>query len=95
MLSVAKCKNLLGSSDLTDAEIERLRNQLYGLAEMMVINFKTKLEQPEAIVNLVPQIDQDNVVERAAMNEAEGNISRHKSEKRAVIDYWKSNKYER
>lgn len=44
MISLAECRKILGDAgrDLTDAELERLRQELYGLADIAVTCFLTK-----------------------------------------------------
>lgn len=41
MLSTAKCRSLLAKSNCTDEEIEKIRDQLYALAETIVDVVKT------------------------------------------------------
>ena len=44
MISLAECRKILGEAgrDLTDAELERLRQELYGLADIAVSCFLAK-----------------------------------------------------
>jgi hypothetical protein len=44
MISLAECRKLLGEAGrgLSDAEIDRLRQQLYGLADIAVSCYLTK-----------------------------------------------------
>jgi hypothetical protein len=44
MISLAECRKILGAAgrDLTDSELERLRQELYGLADIAVTNFLAK-----------------------------------------------------
>jgi len=41
MISLAECRKILGDAarDLTDADLERLRQELYGLADIAVTHF--------------------------------------------------------
>ena len=41
MISLAECRKILGAAgrDLTDAQLERLRQDLYGLADITVTCF--------------------------------------------------------
>lgn len=42
MLSVDKCKNLIENTELTDEEVEEIRNSLYELAELTWDIYKDK-----------------------------------------------------
>jgi hypothetical protein len=44
MISLAECRKILGEAgrDLTDAHLERLRRELYGLADITVTSFLEK-----------------------------------------------------
>jgi len=42
MLSLEKCRSLLGEQDLSEEEVEEIRRQLYGLAEVLVRTFTSK-----------------------------------------------------
>ena len=44
MISLAECRKILGEAgrDLTDAQLERLRRELYGLADITVTCFLAK-----------------------------------------------------
>ena len=44
MISLAECRKILGEAgrDLSDAQLERLRQELYGLADITVTSFLTK-----------------------------------------------------
>ena len=44
MISLAECRKILGEAgrDLTDTEVERLRQELYGLADITVTCFLSK-----------------------------------------------------
>jgi hypothetical protein len=50
MLSVDRCRQLLGNAarDLSDAEVERLRNQLYRFAEVAVSIVRERQRSLEA-----------------------------------------------
>lgn len=47
MLSLEKCRAVLGQPRLSDDEIEDIRNKLYGIAEIMVTQFLTKSSEPD------------------------------------------------
>lgn len=55
MLSIDRCRQLLGSTGqaMTDAQVERLRDQLYGLADFTVSVF-LKLEDARSDNNTLP-----------------------------------------
>jgi hypothetical protein len=44
MISLVECRKILGEAgrDLTDAQLERLRRELYGLADITVTCFLAK-----------------------------------------------------
>jgi hypothetical protein len=44
MISLAECRKILGEAgrELSDAELDRLRRELYGLADIVVTCFLTK-----------------------------------------------------
>ena len=44
MISLAECRKILGEAgrDLTDAQLDRLRRELYGLADITVTCFLAK-----------------------------------------------------
>lgn len=44
MISLAECRKILGEAgrDLTDAQLERLRQELYGLADITLTCFLAK-----------------------------------------------------
>jgi len=50
MISLAECRKILGAAarDLSDADLERLRQELYGLADIAVTLFLEKRARPSA-----------------------------------------------
>lgn len=42
MLSIAKCRALLKGHDLTDEQIERVRDLLYQLSNLLIENYLSK-----------------------------------------------------
>jgi hypothetical protein len=48
MISLAECRKILGDAGrgLSDAEVDRLRQQLYGLADIAVSCYLTKRTKP-------------------------------------------------
>jgi len=50
MISLAECRKILGDAgrDLTDAQLERLRQDLYGLADIAVTCFLSQTSRKAA-----------------------------------------------
>ena len=91
MLKVERCRRLLGKHgrELSDAEVERIRDSLYAVAGMMVDAFVEPGlggRRPfERALELVPENESDAVAERAAIMEFDGNLPRIEAEKRAAL----------
>jgi hypothetical protein len=52
MLSVPKCRQILGNScSITDEELKALRDQLYGLANVSVTAFSDQLRSNKLSLN--------------------------------------------
>ena len=91
MLSVQRCRELLGrDSARSDAEMERLRDDLYLLANVAIGLYceeRTSAARPsmqEASVYLT-QGEQEAAEERAAIMEFEGGVERDEAERRALV----------
>ncbi len=82
MLSVVRCRELLRGGGGSDAEIERLRDALYALANV-AIDLHQEHRLPHAL-RLLPSEQRDAVGERAAIVEFEGGLRRDEAERRAV-----------
>ena len=84
MLSVEKCRKILGSNcDLSDSELESLRGQLYGLADISIGLFRTKklsLPELEARLSTLSDEERDEWEERAAILEYEAGLDRAEAE---------------
>lgn len=51
MFSIEKCRGLIPSSvELTDKQVEELRDDLYGLAELALENYQKKKHQAQISV---------------------------------------------
>ena len=64
-ISLAKCRQLLGSPDLPDADIEKLRDELYLLSEVIVDSWcrsRSKHDDPDFV---------DHTVQPLPLNEAD------------------------
>jgi len=82
MLTIHKCRKLVGADcDLTDKELEQLRNQFYCLASLAL---EERDRQKKFLKVNGSVIDRHAVEERAAIIEFEGNVSRDKAERDAV-----------
>lgn len=101
MLSVQQCRAALGGRpDLTDNDIERLRTQLYAIAEVAVHQFKVDRDRPHEsktgvgsgpdalrarALKLMPDDQRETFEERAAIMEFDGGINRDVAERRALM----------
>lgn len=95
MLTVKNCRQFLGleSDNLSDREIEALRDQLYCLATLTTTQFlKTQspaksesnvLDFRTALSSLVDD-ERDSMEERAAVMQFDGNLSRDEAERAAI-----------
>ncbi len=90
MLSIEECRRILGGGfEGSDGELENLRRSLYGIANGLVDAYRRNGVPPapvevseigDAIVDLPVDI-QEVVLERAAIMEFEGGVSRDKAER--------------
>lgn len=46
MLDLARCRELLGPTNLTDEQVLELRSYMYGLAHAVVQRFEEKRQRP-------------------------------------------------
>lgn len=101
MLSVQRCREILGSNCLlTDQELELLRDQMYGLAGIVLDQIggadgstankyqtkpETDAEGYKTAVRLLRDEDREDVEERAAIIEFEGGADRDQAERKALL----------
>ena len=90
MLSLERCRKLLGTENsLPDESLVTLRDQLYCLAEL-VLDFRDSGQKlNDSIDGAFEQIassreDPDALIERAAIIEFDGKVSRDEAERRAI-----------
>ncbi len=87
-MSASKCRQLLGPScQLTDAEIELLRDQLYGFAHVVIEAWHEwgKADAKKSAAARRAEIN-EAVTERAAIMEFDGRVGRREAERRARSD---------
>ena len=85
MLSLDRCRTLLGPDcTLSDAQIERLRDQMRVMAEI-TMNVMTTTDTTTPFLEASRHFpDGDDVVERAAILEFDVGIPRGRAEKTAI-----------
>lgn len=95
MLSLERCRQLLGSPELDHQQLTDLRDQLYSLASLALDQYSASLtssERPEdtptfaTALDLIPAEERDEVIERAALREYYGGHDRTTAEKLAVME---------
>jgi len=90
-LSPATCRRLLGASadDLSDAQVEQLRAQLYALAGCVVdAAVQDSTDKCEAtVLRLVPENERDAVEERAGMLQFDAGMTRSAATRAALAVY--------
>ena len=74
MLSLKKCRQLLGIVDATDEELESIRNALYAFVHLIVDHEENQLGSDS-------KLDSVEFEERAAIVEFDGGLSREESER--------------
>ena len=94
MLSLQRCREILGAKcRLDDQELERLREQLYGLADVVTDHISSnaspaKSSQPShdfsAALQLLTAEETEDVEERAAIIEFEAGANRDDAEREAI-----------
>jgi hypothetical protein len=105
--SLARCRAILGSDGPeSDRDLEQLRNQMYGLARVVVeaclcqprqkgspcaLNAPSRVFDGSSGMALLPQEDRYDVEERAAIMEFDGGLARSAAELAALSEYWRVN----
>jgi hypothetical protein len=94
-LSIARCRGLLGAvgTRLSDEEVVRLRDQIYDVAHSVVEAYERDVDDEcdrEALRQL--SIDEpEEIEERAAMLQFDGNMTRREAT-RTALAAWKASK---
>jgi hypothetical protein len=102
MLSLQECRKILGPTcSLNDLELENYRDSLYALADIS-LNAYPKLQssreitlpiQPksvtfESMLNLLSKAEQEETIERAAIMEFEGGLTRQIAQKASLSPFF-------
>src|SRR6186713_1343954 len=87
-ISLSSCRRHLGplAIDLSDAEVERLRNQLYGIAGV-ALNLMSPTNRATPFASALSSLSEDqrfDVEERAAILEFDGRLTRDQAERLAL-----------
>ena len=92
-------REILGSDcPKSDAEMEKLRDQLYGLAQVVVEALPKKprknilLRKPECFADavlLLPENERYELEERAGIMEFDGGLDRSAAERAAFSQFWR------
>ena len=101
MLSLQRCREIVGWDCLLDDDLlVRLRDQLYGLADVITGNLlahrsgdgeacqenkEWSAGEFKAALTLLPECEREDVEERAAIIEFEGGTDRDQAERRAIL----------
>lgn len=102
MLTLQKCRSLLGADcKLTDAELEQLRQELYGFADVAVEAFcasrrannggSSTSQNVSECLSQIPEQERQGVEERAAILEYEANLTKPEAERQAFGE-WQNGK---
>jgi hypothetical protein len=88
LLSLPACRRLLGpvGHSLSDAEVVRLRDQLYALAQSAIAAFaQDACDEPEAtVLGCLPPAVREEVEERAAILQFDAHLPRSLATRAAV-----------
>lgn len=97
-LSIAQCRRLLGyATDLSDAEIERLRDQIYSFAHVLIDDYAQRprragVRQPaghqfEQALAEVSLEERAQIEERASILEYDGRLERDAAQRKSIADW--------
>jgi hypothetical protein len=97
VFSLERCRNILGRDcALDDEQVKRLRDQLYGLADIVIdeLRDQPKIKRNDgqergvykAALGLLPESEREDVEERAAIIEFEGGVARGEAEQKAILE---------
>ncbi len=90
MLSLQRCREVLGPNcSLTDAQVERLRDELAAFADISLDEGRHRRQGDgknafEAALKLVPREQHYEIAERAAIMEVDGGVQRVEAEDAAL-----------
>jgi hypothetical protein len=86
LLSVSDCRHLLGTAGagLADTDVVRLRDQLYAIAEIALLQHERSVAEREAALRLLPADVRDGVEERAAVLEFDAGMTRSTATRTAL-----------
>lgn len=88
MLSLERCRQLLGSEyALDDEQLRGIRDAVYGLAETVCDDVSPPSLMFEKAKRLAPDEDWERIGERAAIYEHEAGLSRDEAERLALRDF--------
>lgn len=93
MLSLTRCRQILGPGcQMPDDQIELLRDQLVGLAAVVIDSFGDKLRIGGEgafgfSLRLIPDEQRGAIIERAAIMEADGQMTRARAETEALKNW--------
>jgi len=103
VISIKRCREILGChAPVDDQEIENLRDQLYGVADVITEEILARTKRQQAAdelsaeqghdyneyskaLGMLPEDERDDVEERAAIIEFEGQADREVAEKQAIL----------
>jgi hypothetical protein len=87
MLSLQKCRSLLGPNcELTDSQIDQLRQELYALAHIALDAHResTQPANENSPLEHLPRENREQAEERAAIFEFDAGLPREAAERKAI-----------
>jgi len=94
MLTTEQCRKILGDDvQISDERLERLRDELYALADLVTDDLANGDVEAESAVGggfdaalaLLPEGDREEAAERAAIMEFDGGAAADEAERAAVL----------